>query len=100
MRAIGLVQGWDQAHQQAAAEGKAKQEVTAAGLAEMCQRAQDLGQRFYPNEVMPSPHPLQHEFRVLTKGTEQPSTTAQGWGAMVTYIGHRSQNHGLALHTQ
>ena len=45
------VQGWDQAHQQAAAQRKTQQEVAAAGLAEMCQRVQDLGERFYPNEA-------------------------------------------------
>ncbi len=54
VRARDPVQGWDQAHQGPATEGKAKQEVAAAGLAEMCQRVQDLGERFYPNEAISS----------------------------------------------
>ena len=49
------VQGWDLAHQQAAADRQTEEEAAAAALAEMCQRAQDLGERFYPNEAGLSP---------------------------------------------
>ena len=45
------MQGWDQAHQSAASERRTEQEAAAGALAEMCQRVQDLGERFYPNEV-------------------------------------------------
>ena len=52
------MQGWDWAHQGAASERRTEQEAAAGALAEMCQRAQDLGERFYPNEarapVLPS----------------------------------------------
>ena len=67
VRAVGVMQGWDQAHQQAA-EGKAKQEVAAAGLAEMCQRVQDLGERFYPNEATSLFTPYHSANRGLTYG--------------------------------
>ena len=45
------MQGWDRAHQSGASERRTEQEAAAGALAEMCQRAQDLGERFYPNEA-------------------------------------------------
>ena len=45
------MQGWDQAQQDAAADKRSEHEAAAATLAEMCQRVQGLGERFYPNEA-------------------------------------------------
>ena len=52
------MQGWDRAHQSAASERRTEQEAAAGALAEMCQRAQDLGERFYPNEARAPDRPF------------------------------------------
>ena len=52
------MQGWDRAHQSADSERRTEQEAAAGALAEMCQRAQDLGERFYPNEARAPGRPL------------------------------------------
>jgi hypothetical protein len=47
------LQGWDEAHKAAAAKGSGDAEAASACLAEVCSRAQELGEHFYPNEVVP-----------------------------------------------
>lgn len=45
------MQGWDLAHQQLTEEGQSSEQVAAGCLQEMCERAQTLGERFFPNDV-------------------------------------------------
>ncbi len=53
-------QGWDEAVARLAGEGRPEGEAAAGALAEVCHRAQVLGERIFPNDVaFPGAHVAQ-----------------------------------------
>ena len=55
-----MAQGWDEATARLAKEGQGEDEAAAGALAEVCERAQRLGERFFPNDVaFPGAHVAQ-----------------------------------------